>query len=821
MSIRLEFDIAFKSDYHVSAGHGLGLQVDSALLRDPDNVPVIRGTVLAGLLRESLANLLSLDPFAGERRCQASGGDASKPVYCGQFATNHGSECPVCTIFGSTGRRKRWRIASARPAGLTTPQTSSREWRAGETAAQITTRVRVNPRTRRAEENKLFTREEGDGSLHFRFIAECMDESEDAWREAEWLVAAARLLRNLGAGKRRGYGECEIHLADLSQENALLQRLEQRLKNEPVAPAGAAQRANIQPLTLPADPGQHTYRLQVLVRLDEPLLVARRAEAGNQFETLETIPGAVLRGALAWRIAQHLGAQLEDHSSTAYRNFVNLFFHDTVRFSKLLPVEVQREKSGYPTIVAPRDLFTCELYRGYGAQSQDQGRAQSKEGHGVWSLLQDNAPQECPICAQPDAVSGRQAASVKLETLSGFISLVKDAPRSKHKPKQTVEMHIRIDPKSGRVRTGDLFGYVALEPGQYFLGEITCSNEQTWKTLQTMANLRPNGDVNELTLGKAGQRGYGEVSAVFRPQSTPHLHFSSVQKRVSTTERITLLLLSDAIVPDPWGRFWRGFDADWLKQELKLPKGANVAIDRNQHGELLAFSTTRAVDAFNAKLGLPRARDIAIVAGSSVCLTFTGIALRDLLSLLEAAEAQGIGLRRDEGFGRVAFNHPIYQQLDRQLLDVQTTAAELAPLALSNAHTAHFSARVLQFWLEWARKLDEEFQTELIRDGRFEAVARLLFTSQQTSLEAIKSDLQRMGRQDTLLSAPLSGRDKPNFFETDGKQGLEMIQRMLDALATLLKENELEQEAQAWCVGLRLLADRIAGPARQKAMERR
>ncbi|MBO9314987.1 MAG: hypothetical protein J7456_04260, partial [Chloroflexus sp.] len=709
MSIRLEFDIAFKSDYHVSAGHGLGLQVDSALLRDPDNVPVIRGTVLAGLLRESLANLLSLAPFANQRRCQASGGDASKPAYCGQFATNHDPECPVCTIFGSAGRRKRWRISSARPAGLTTPQTSSYEWRAGETAAQFTTRVRVNPRTRRAEENKLFTREEGDGRLHFRFIAECIDENEDAWREAEWLVAAARLLRNLGASKRRGYGECEIHLVERSLEDELLRRLEQRLKNEPVAPTGAAQRTAIQPLTLPADPGQHTYRLQVLVRLDEPLLVARRAEAGNQFETLETIPGAALRGALAWRVAQRLGDQLADHSSTAYRNFVNLFFHDAVRFSMLMPVEVQGEKYGYPTIVAPRDLFTCELYCGYGAQS--------KEGHGVWSLLQDNAPQECPICAQPDAVSGRQAASVKLETLSGFISLVKDAPRSKHKPKQTVEMHIRIDPKSGRVRTGDLYGYVALEPGQYFLGEITCSNEQTWKTLQTMANLRPNGDVNELTLGKASQRGYGKVSAVFRPQSTPHLHFSSVQKRVSTTERITLLLLSDAIVPDPWGRFWRGFDADWLKQELKLPEGSDVVIDRNQHGELLAFSATRAVDAFNATLGLPRARDIAIVAGSSVCLTFTGIKLADLQCLLEIAEAQGIGLRRDEGFGRVAFNHPIYQQLDRQLLDVQTTAAELAPLALSNAHTAHFSARVLQFWLEWARKLDEEFQTELIRDG--------------------------------------------------------------------------------------------------------
>lgn len=72
MSIRLEFDIEFKSDYHVGAGHGLGLQVDFALLRDADNVPVIRGMVLTGLLRESLMNLLNLTPLAVYRQCEAS-----------------------------------------------------------------------------------------------------------------------------------------------------------------------------------------------------------------------------------------------------------------------------------------------------------------------------------------------------------------------------------------------------------------------------------------------------------------------------------------------------------------------------------------------------------------------------------------------------------------------------------------------------------------------------------------------------------------------------------------------------------------------------
>jgi CRISPR-associated protein Csx10 len=106
-------------------------------------------------------------------------------------------------------------------------------------------------------------------------------------------------------------------------------------------------------------------------------------------------------------------------------------------------------------------------------------------------------------------------------------------------------------------------------------------------------------------------------------------------------------------------------------------------------------------------------------------------------------------------------------------------------------------------------------------DERFEAVARLLHTSRQTSVEAIKQELQRMGRPENLLAMPLSGRDKPNFFETDGKQGMEAVQRMLDMLAEELHNNQLDRSPEAWRIGLQLLAARIAGPARQKAQERR
>ena len=94
------------------------------------------------------------------------------------------------------------------------------------------------------------------------------------------------------------------------------------------------------------DRSNHAYRLQVIVRTDEPLLLARRAEAGNQYETLESIPGSVLRGALAWRIAQRFGAALNDQerrTEAPYQNFVELFFRDAVRFSSLLPVQVSKQ----------------------------------------------------------------------------------------------------------------------------------------------------------------------------------------------------------------------------------------------------------------------------------------------------------------------------------------------------------------------------------------------------------------------------------------------------------------------------------------------
>ena len=114
MTLTLTFEIALLSDYHIGAGHGLGPTVDSALYRDVDGRPVIRGTTVNGLLRDGLYRLLQLEPLHSDDRvkCKASGLRAGDqvPEYCGQFLPA-AEVCPVCRVFGSPHTPKRWRIS--------------------------------------------------------------------------------------------------------------------------------------------------------------------------------------------------------------------------------------------------------------------------------------------------------------------------------------------------------------------------------------------------------------------------------------------------------------------------------------------------------------------------------------------------------------------------------------------------------------------------------------------------------------------------------------------------------------------------------------
>src|SRR5208337_3420469 len=230
----LTFRLSLRSDYHVGSGHGLGDRADSALLRDDDGVPPLRGTMLTGLLRDALLKLCLAHPQTALACCAGSMAGAPAEQAC---RPENSAPCPVCRLFGSPLLPKRWRIGTARPVGSL--NTLSAAWGQRIESAQIVQRVRINPRTRRAEAQKLFSHEEGDQRLVFEFKAHSLsrDVSPD---DAALLVAAARLVRNLGRSRRRGNGECLLTLADAKQQEELLERFENRwLLGKPAATSPA------------------------------------------------------------------------------------------------------------------------------------------------------------------------------------------------------------------------------------------------------------------------------------------------------------------------------------------------------------------------------------------------------------------------------------------------------------------------------------------------------------------------------------------------------------------------------------------------------
>ena len=634
-----------------------------------------------------------------------------------------------------------------------------------------------------------------------------------AMAHAGWLLAAARFMRNLGASKRRGLGECSIHLCDQQIEQTLLDIFEDFLNGKPPLQSSVS-KAMPQRIT-PTDASErHAYRLQVQLRTDEPLLIARRAEAGNQFETIESIPGGVLRGALAWRFVHHFGKAFDNYDGDAFHNFVQLFFRNAVAFSPLLPVQIGAHAfQGYGTIPAPRDLVTCELHPGY-------EYSQTDNGHGVWSRTwDDDARAFCPVCCKEAEERGRQNPEIRLQPVSGFLPLNSANLTTKFSPNRSVEMHIRLDPQTGRVQNGDLFGYVTLEPGQFFVGEITCTSAEVWSALQQAASLEALDKVNELRLGKASRRGYGRVSVVFREMQDAPWQGSPLAQRITNPSKVILTCISDAIVVDPWGRFVQGFEESWLRQELGLD--SNVALQIKPER---CFSAVRTVDSFNTKLGLPRTRDLALVAGSSARLEFSGIDTSTLQALLQTAEQRGIGLRRDEGYGRVVFNHPIYERLQSW----SRSALDLQQLQLDKAAGKHTAAKLTTFVENWRKILADpawewdKFGPSPKHAQRFEAVARLLHTTNLTSAAAICDLLTALGEPSALLPPQVlqqvaPGRKKDIFYQHEGQKGIRRIIALLEKLEAEIEAHSPEEELpQYWRTGLQMIADRISSVTRPK-----
>ncbi|RJQ27237.1 MAG: hypothetical protein C4589_08855 [Peptococcaceae bacterium] len=783
----LTFEIELGSDYHVGAGYGRGKEIDSVLLRDADGVPVIRGTSLSGLLRDGLYRLLQHEPLRVHYRpqCRSSGLARvdNAPDYCA------GEEiCPVCRLFGTPKRPKGCAFSSARPAGFPTPL-AAKEWHKNKYGSFPSRRARISPSTRRAEPRKLFSQENGDARLRFRFTVSWAANDDATLDEASLLVAAARNVRQLGRSRRRGLGECLFHLVDvegvpdisgISCQDWFLDRFYERWLS------GKTERKSINYVVPAAQPAQflsgEPVRLLCIARLDEPLIIAERSPAGNQYDTRLFIPGPAFRGGLASLAAQRADLGAAD----SYSDFLAVFLREGVWFTALYPA-YHRNSYLYPSIPLPRDLLTCKLAP-FGSGETWHYYFDQKDHHYGYASKNENGLEDCPVCKE-------KGHDMPQGPVSGFAAL-RPGEFSKVEPALDAELHIRIDPASNRASRGDLYGYTALEPGQYFLGEIVCASQDAWEKFQGLTGVTEKEPV-QIRLGKAARRGYGLTTIWLEKQNDqnlPWIRLPLKNRLPDVTQPFTLTLLTDAVITDNWGRMAAGFEEEWLERELGLGR---VEI-------INAFSSGTLVDGFNSHLGLPRWRDIALSAGSAVGLRLPEPP-DDWLERMEQLESGGIGLRRSEGLGRLAFNHPIYR-----LKEGISRAEILLPecMRLSSAGSEQDPVKEKKFIVDWDKRL-AEFTDELgdlCKDSRFTALARWIYACSESDPDELLQKINMLGKPDNVLIKTIGeyeygNRNKENFFDNDGRKGIEPVKEILYLLKT--------ENPAFWLVGVKMLAGRI------------
>jgi CRISPR-associated protein Csx10 len=118
-----------------------------------------------------------------------------------------------------------------------------------------------------------------------------------------------------------------------------------------------------------------------------------------------------------------------------------------------------------------------------------------------------------------------------------------------------------------------------------------------------------------------------------------------MQKELSALniKGFSITLYSDVIVMDKFMRYKYTIDEDSLMEEFGLKDIKLVC----------AFKNIKEVLGWNAAWGLPKERELAIEKGSVFFFSYEGNNVDGLLRSLKDVDIKGIGLRREEGFGKV------------------------------------------------------------------------------------------------------------------------------------------------------------------------
>lgn len=407
------------------------------------------------------------------------------------------------------------------------------------------------------------------------------------------------------------------------------------------------------------------HELSLTLRTVSPLSLHADRSSRQFAVSADYIPGSALRGALA---AQYLAGEAGRAQDTAFQQ---LFLEDRVHFPDLLPAD----NPGKPWTLLPATAYGCKRFpKEHGAavtdmllrlELADTLMVQGRE-HWRQPLVEVEA---CPDCQ--GKYPGSAGAHPRDRLSLGYASSWRDffAGGEVHERLLT---GTAIDRATGTAAPAMLFSQKVIERGQFFAGRVRIAGEMPPAAVDMLRTTLAPASAS-LYLGRGRTRGLGQVQVVAWDEVKP-------LTKDELTQRFGRL---NAVAAKLWQVYGAGvLDSDFFTLTLQSHLALVDALGRPLLDDLTPESlgipwaswgrrvlAPVAAGGWNAAWGLPKHETWALGRGGVILGRVARADRARTLEALETLAAEGGGLRRAEGLGRIEVCAPFHYELTRRELN--------------------------------------------------------------------------------------------------------------------------------------------------------
>ena len=648
----LDVTIVFRSDWGVSTGTGVAGGVDAAVEKDGRDLPVVRGTVLTGAIREQA--------FVVAEALDGDSGDKSWRRFVG-------------ALFGSVGRARLVSFSDASFVSFSDDAAPADDESKREAVHEVVS-LSIDEKTGTAQKDHLRLLERARACI-LHGTVELLDKTLDGrplrWskeqREAAELVLSisALLVRALGSNRSDGDGLCSVLIGETGEidEKNVDQDVRERCRgqleqwSEPAPDAPDSPDSPIDPKAgglsdIPVigrkdsdhcddSSGTTFYEADLDIDLTSPV-ISYDVPFSNELRSLDFLRGTALLPIIHHRL-QVASKKNADVGATARE-----IIRDAVVNGDLLVSDATAVVNGVRGMPMPLVL----------SRPKTEGNDETEGVRVLNRLLAEEPENEIhkplrtgyvfPLPVPKSADSSEVLAGMGVPALQGRQSTAHN-------------------PVTGAAGTGQLFLARALPAGMRLRATVTMS-EKLYECVKDRldGDFRPQRTFSERlglwrlsgTYGRARCR-LGE----FRPVEVPGPGWDEN----GTT---TLWFTSDVVARSP--RLGPGGSLNDLHKAFERA-GVPLTEDDSDERRFSAGIRHRRVDSWSAADRRPRATRTVIQAGSVLRVrpADAGSSPEETMRRLARLSVTGIGELTAQGFGRFVVDHPLLREKKFRLISLK------------------------------------------------------------------------------------------------------------------------------------------------------